>query len=692
MCMKSGKEKILKFIKDYLIYALFFLMLGFQVWQNYKFSKVLSLFDSFGENRSEFLEEMTKTRSYVSSFGADLNQIRKFLLLPATDYSYMTQDEVESSGDEEDLSLQIFTLVAKLGDVANAQQLYEENLVLVKEYFAKTDFAAYGLNLASKEGENSGDALVFKLFDSQNPDIQILSLGLDGIGNLEVSTYYSHFSIDAVSEVDDFLKNDLAALRESIGKNKELRSQLSSLVFQNAEFQNVLKENSLSLDAEAEDEVKYYYVIRNKSGENLNAIALNKVESEIYFVTGDDEDDGGIDQSNLLNGILFVITQMDGRTETEILLENRAVDLENLFEDAAFLAALKVAGFSMGAKEDLSDRIRIAIYNSKGEIIKYIVLFKHDASIKVESPDGSVLDLSTATSLVLAQKKTLELPVNLASYDDLQDNPDDLNILLLGKNGTNVDTIMFANISSKDRKISLISVPRDLYYDERKINSVYAEFGIFEFVNQLEEILGFKIHKYILIDMYVFRDVVDLIGGIDITLEEDLIDPSYKTCDNGICSTLYYPAGFYHLNGTQALRVARSRHYSSDYSRAERQQLILEAVKSKIQDLKIGDANTVLEIIKTVIGSTETNMGIDEALLHYFRFQNFDLSRGNVLSTANVLESRPVEVDYKTNHLEKVCENESREETCVEKYYIDTLSPREDNWDYIKWWVSSLLS
>lgn len=281
------------------------------------------------------------------------------------------------------------------------------------------------------------------------------------------------------------------------------------------------------------------------------------------------------------------------------------------------------------------------------------------------------------------------MPESLPDYGELIDS--DLNILLMGKHGSNVDTIIFANVDAENRKVTLISVPRDLYVHGRKINSVYADYGIYEQVRWVEEVLGYKIHKFALIDMYVFRDVIDAMDGIDVTLEEDLVDPSYKTCDDGVCSTLYYEAGTYHLDGTAALRIARSRHTTSDYSRAARQQLILAAMQEKAQNMGFGDANKLLSIISTVIDSTETDISLNEAVRWYFAYQNFSISRGHVLSSGNVLASVKVPVNYETSLKIQNCLDEENPSSCEETYAIYTLQPREEDWNVLRWWVESLL-
>lgn len=283
------------------------------------------------------------------------------------------------------------------------------------------------------------------------------------------------------------------------------------------------------------------------------------------------------------------------------------------------------------------------------------------------------------------------MPETLPEYSDLVvSEGEEMNLLICGKNGSNVDTIIFTNVNLETQEVTMISLPRDLYYGGRKINSIYFYFGMDEFVRQMEEITGREIDKYILVDMYVFADIIDLMGGIDITLEEDLTDPTYTTYDNGVWSTLYYPAGDYHLNGTQTLRVARSRHSSSDYARAERQQMILEAIKNKGLSMGLSDAGALYDMIETVLESTETDISLNEALLYYVKYRDYNVSRGNVISSGNILVTGHVYVDFVTSASEEVCDELTG--VCEEKYFVYTLEPYDGNWDYIKWYINEILN
>lgn len=254
--------------------------------------------------------------------------------------------------------------------------------------------------------------------------------------------------------------------------------------------------------------------------------------------------------------------------------------------------------------------------------------------------------------------------------------------------------MIFANIDPQKRKITLVSIPRDLYYNGRKINSIYALYGMEELKRTLSFITGYKVDKYILIDMYAFIDVIDLIGGIDVHLDQPVIDPTYKTFDGGKWGTLYYRAGDHHLSGKQALRLARTRHTSSDFARAERQQMILKAIQKKAQNFGLGDANKLTQIAKTVLSKTETDINLADAISYYFRYQSFNIKSGNVISSGNVLESRYTgDIKKASQNCGNISEGDTQQQqSCasIEKgQYI--LLPRNQNWNTVRWYFHNLI-
>jgi len=193
--------------------------------------------------------------------------------------------------------------------------------------------------------------------------------------------------------------------------------------------------------------------------------------------------------------------------------------------------------------------------------------------------------------------------------------------------------------------------------------------------------------------MYAFIDVIDLIGGIDVHLEKAVIDPTYKIFDGGEWGTLYYRAGDHHLSGIQALRLARTRHTSSDFARSERQHLILEAIQSKANSIGFGNAESLKAIAEVVLSKTETDINLAEAISYFFRYQKFEINGGYTVSSGNVLiskytgdlkrEENGCKESESQNISSTTCENIAKGE------YI--LLPRGDNWNIIRDYFTSII-
>lgn len=182
-----------------------------------------------------------------------------------------------------------------------------------------------------------------------------------------------------------------------------------------------------------------------------------------------------------------------------------------------------------------------------------------------------------------------------------------INILLMGIGGENhpggllTDTIQIVSIDPNNKKIATLSLPRDLYvevenYGGVKINQVYSigegdkeDYGSgAELMKKMvSDILDLPIHYYITMDFAGFVKIVDEVGGIDVNVEKELYDPYYPDEDMIGYAPFYIEAGQTHMNGSTALKYARSRMTSSDFDRSARQQQILVAMRQKIFDIGI---------------------------------------------------------------------------------------------------------
>jgi len=190
-----------------------------------------------------------------------------------------------------------------------------------------------------------------------------------------------------------------------------------------------------------------------------------------------------------------------------------------------------------------------------------------------------------------------------------------LNVLLLGVDSRgdsttqNTDTMIVLSLDPVNKTAAMLSIPRDVYIDRPgvftdKINAAYA-YGGYDLTRKVvEDLLGIRLNAYALVDFDAFTKIVDAVGGVVIDVKRPVRDESYPTPDYGV-ERLDITAGPQLMDGQTALRFARSRHDTNDYSRAQRQQLVLSALRTRISE---GDFLRGLPALVDRVGSAvQTN-------------------------------------------------------------------------------------
>jgi hypothetical protein len=113
--------------------------------------------------------------------------------------------------------------------------------------------------------------------------------------------------------------------------------------------------------------------------------------------------------------------------------------------------------------------------------------------------------------------------------------------------------------------------------------------------------------------------VVDILGGIDVQVPETLIDPEYPVEDaNGTFlrnERFEVQKGLQHMDGETALRYARSRHSTSDFDRALRQQLVIAAIREKaLKENYLSNPTALKRLFYAVSANLETDININEMI------------------------------------------------------------------------------
>jgi len=179
------------------------------------------------------------------------------------------------------------------------------------------------------------------------------------------------------------------------------------------------------------------------------------------------------------------------------------------------------------------------------------------------------------------------------------------------------DTMILVTVYPAGPRVALLSIPRDLYveipgYGSSRINAAHswgegaAEGGGPPLAMQtVSHNFGVAVDHYLRLDFNGFRAIIDSVGGIDVVVEETIVDNAYPTEDYGTMR-IEIPAGPQHMDGETALRYARSRHGSSDFERAERQQQIVVALARRLLRPEVWP--DLPRIYRVIMSSVDTDL------------------------------------------------------------------------------------
>mgnify|MGYP006276757673 CR=1 FL=1 len=419
-------------------------------------------------------------------------------------------------------------------------------------------------------------------------------------------------------------------------------------------------------------------------GRNEPIFSISWSEDERRFFVGAD---AVARESGIIGAVRKHLSEADLRTDRERQVDRRVAEIRELSEDEGFRAYLESLDLTISEQpREGEEYVYFDLESSGGDPVGSLGIQRLNGTVWIMDEDDVPLsslrrlrdnaEPETTSNRRLGQ----EVPTVTGLF-----NPEGQETyLILGSHERMADTVVLAHVNHEGRTVQLVSVPRDLYYRGRKINVLYPNYGGPRFAEELSQITGLNIAGYVAVDMYAFIDVVNILGGIEVTLREPLIDPTYRTKDNGRWSTLYYPAGTHHLSGIEALRLARSRHTSSDFGRAERQQAILSSLKEKFSRVGEQGLGTIYELVGSLLRYVESDLSSYELarLLHEAR--SYQITDQLVLNTDNILYHTYSNLYYSGKSKEEVDED----------FYLGAwiLLPKEDDWNALRWYIRRALS
>jgi len=283
------------------------------------------------------------------------------------------------------------------------------------------------------------------------------------------------------------------------------------------------------------------------------------------------------------------------------------------------------------------------------------------------APLGPSLDLPTNTPIIQAQTETIEnfvipapeieftptsmesplenslptktsIPTNIPTPTEapLCGGPPLMYILGMGIDTKDLsytyglaDVIRIARVDFITPRVTVLSIPRDLWVEipeiedhgitHGKINQsfFYGGPGMKYYsgpgagpglmARTINHNMDLRADHYGALNMYVFEEIIDAVGGIDVYLPEDVdgTPVDKHTRDMG-----YFYAGNNHFNGEQAVKFSRIRKRYSDYKRVDNQNLVICALREKLLSSRI--LPSIPKIISSFHGSVLTDLSLEQ--------------------------------------------------------------------------------
>lgn len=363
---------------------------------------------------------------------------------------------------------------------------------------------------------------------------------------------------------------------------------------------------------------KVYGSIKNINNENLtyttNLIALKETNFNNTLSIGMIEAENDI-EGNILAKKLIEKYSLSNKIETYEDYHSMISDLYKGKIGGCFVSSNYAINLSGEEYEDtLSDGTKVQLADRVKVLQEYSEVRKNE----------DVTTLSTSKNKKLTEPFTALIMGVDSTINGLTANQ-----------AFNGDTLIMVTFNPNTLTTTMFSIPRDMYVPiacnhnrYAKINSS-AAYGSSCVINTIQQLTGIDIDYYVKINFTGVVDLVDVLGGVTVEVEE----PDFPT-NNGIAcgakriceqnslrqfgkNLIYIDSGVQTLNGEQALAYARNRHQymTSDIARNQHQQQIIEAVALKLKDLR--SLNDFENVLNTVSNNVETNMTPEQILSFY---------------------------------------------------------------------------
>lgn len=272
-------------------------------------------------------------------------------------------------------------------------------------------------------------------------------------------------------------------------------------------------------------------------------------------------------------------------------------------------------------------------------LIVLAALYVWQALDKIEKSDRPASDLDASDLNINEDELDEETVEIMKGYEDVALFGVD-NYFNGHADSGNSDVIMIASINNDTKEVKLVSVYRDTFLDTdvqmstspnfHKANRAFAIGGAEQSIRMLNASLDLDIEHFVTVDFKVVTDVVNMLGGVEIDVDEaelKELNRHIETTANATGDPVTYltTPGLQTLNGTQATTYARIRKtVGNDFARAERQREVISQIVKKAKKTDLPTINKIINQVFPEICTNYTNTDIIRLAAAMFDYELAD--------------------------------------------------------------------
>lgn len=248
------------------------------------------------------------------------------------------------------------------------------------------------------------------------------------------------------------------------------------------------------------------------------------------------------------------------------------------------------------------------------------------------------------------------------------------NILLVGTDsrsaddGGRADTVMLLSVNFRSRRITLASFMRDSYVDVpghgmSKLNAAFRWGGPELLMDTLQKNFRIRIDDYVFVDFQSFADIVDAVGGIELTVTDEEakgmqapMSEVNRLTGKPKGTDYLYKGGTYNMNGNQALGYARLRYVgNADFQRTERQREVVKSILEKAKTLGISELDKFISVCAESVTTNLTKgemyrLALELPVIAFFEMEGIRIPADGLYSGATSPEGQSVlKIDFDGN-------------------------------------------